>query len=520
MTKINRLFPLCIFYVLSIVFITACEVTDEAGDSGGGSNTKPVAHMVINEPSNMTIGSIVTFDASTSSDADGDSLLYHWSIISQPQDSLVNLSSLIDETPTLTIDAYGTYTVRLVASDSLLDSDPDLVTFTVIKQTLLEEFDFENNSSPEFTGDWKVGTNSTHSGTHSLQAPQFESSGTASTEIAFTQSHTQISFWHSNRFAPFNLYIDDVLYRTYKSYTASFEKVLISVPEGSHTYRWEITSAGSGTPAAYIDDISFSHIAPVSNTTGPYGFEEGFFTQEITGDWVIDNVKARDGSSSIRAPYFASAGTASTEIAFIQSHTQISFWHSNRFAPFNLYIDDVLYRTYKSYTASFEKVLISVPEGSHTYRWEITTAGSGIPEAYIDDISFSHIAPVSNTTGPYGFEEGFFTQEITGDWVIDNVKARDGSSSIRAPYFASAGTASTEIAFTQSHTQISFWHSNRFAPFNLYIDDVLYRTYKSYTASFEKVLISVPEGSHTYRWEITTAGSGIPEAYIDDISFL
>ena len=123
------------------------------------------------------------------------------------------------------------------------------------------------------------------------------------------------------------------------------------------------------------------------------------------------------------------------------------------------------------------------------------------------------------TTGPYGFEEGFFTQEFVGSWVSNNENSRDGSFSIRPPNFASAGTASTELVHNQTHTQLSFWYSARFESIELYIDDVLFDSYQNNISSFTNILISVSAGAHTYRWEVTTADSGTPETYVDDISF-
>ncbi|PYI83233.1 MAG: hypothetical protein DME26_15400, partial [Verrucomicrobia bacterium] len=73
-------------------------------------------------------GSLVTLDGSASSDADGNSLTFSWTILTAPAGSTAALSSTTAVMPTFTIDKFGTYVVRLIVNDGHVNSAPDTVT--------------------------------------------------------------------------------------------------------------------------------------------------------------------------------------------------------------------------------------------------------------------------------------------------------------------------------------------------------------------------------------------------------
>jgi predicted secreted protein len=73
------------------------------------------------------VGAFVTLDGTGSSDPDGDTLHYTWTLIERPAGSTAALSSPATVSPTFVPDRKGTYTARLVVNDGALASAPDTV---------------------------------------------------------------------------------------------------------------------------------------------------------------------------------------------------------------------------------------------------------------------------------------------------------------------------------------------------------------------------------------------------------
>ncbi|NDD25191.1 MAG: site-specific integrase, partial [Betaproteobacteria bacterium] len=84
------------------------------------ANSAPVANAGPNQ--NVTTGSTVTLVSSGSTDANGDTLTYRWSMASKPTSSVAALSSATAASPTFTADLAGTYVVNLVVNDGKVDS--------------------------------------------------------------------------------------------------------------------------------------------------------------------------------------------------------------------------------------------------------------------------------------------------------------------------------------------------------------------------------------------------------------
>ncbi|MDS4019133.1 MAG: S8 family serine peptidase [Candidatus Competibacter sp.] len=94
-------------------------------------NHTPIARAGLSQ--SVSVGETVTFDGSASSDFDGDTLAYTWSLIQKPQDSSAILSSPLAQQPTLVVDKPGHYVAQLIVNDGKVDSDS--VTVTVIAST-------------------------------------------------------------------------------------------------------------------------------------------------------------------------------------------------------------------------------------------------------------------------------------------------------------------------------------------------------------------------------------------------
>jgi hypothetical protein len=90
------------------------------------ANAAPVAHAGVAQ--SVTTGTLVTLDASASSDANGDAISYVWTLSSKPAGSTASLSNASSAKPTFTADLTGAYVASLVASDGALQSAVATVT--------------------------------------------------------------------------------------------------------------------------------------------------------------------------------------------------------------------------------------------------------------------------------------------------------------------------------------------------------------------------------------------------------
>ena len=78
------------------------------------------------------VGDTVTLDASGSSDADGDTITFSWTLISVPPGSSAVLSQSDVVDPDFVIDLPGSYVAQLIVNDGLDDSLSDAVTISTI----------------------------------------------------------------------------------------------------------------------------------------------------------------------------------------------------------------------------------------------------------------------------------------------------------------------------------------------------------------------------------------------------
>jgi hypothetical protein len=105
---------------------------DDSTDDQTSDNRPPVARAVTN--SCIAYGDDMVLDGRTSTDPDGDSLSYLWTIRSHPTGSTLANSdfepSRTDSHPTVTPDRLGTYVIELEVSDPDGASDDDTVGVT------------------------------------------------------------------------------------------------------------------------------------------------------------------------------------------------------------------------------------------------------------------------------------------------------------------------------------------------------------------------------------------------------
>jgi RHS repeat-associated protein len=79
-------------------------------------------------------GQLVTLNGTASSDPEGASLTFQWTIISQPTGNSVSLAGASTANPTFTPLVLGEYIIRLVVNDGQLASEPDTVKVTVVNR--------------------------------------------------------------------------------------------------------------------------------------------------------------------------------------------------------------------------------------------------------------------------------------------------------------------------------------------------------------------------------------------------
>jgi hypothetical protein len=94
------------------------------------ANTPPVADAGPDQT--VPVGASVQLDGSGSSDADGDSLTFAWTLESMPPGSGASLADPTALHPTFVADLPGSYTARLIVNDGTNDSAPDLVVITTV----------------------------------------------------------------------------------------------------------------------------------------------------------------------------------------------------------------------------------------------------------------------------------------------------------------------------------------------------------------------------------------------------
>jgi len=130
--------------IIVVVFLFSlvhgCGGGGSSGGSGGGSqgfgggapNNAPLANAGVDQTASKQ--QVVYLDGSASSDADGDSLTYAWTL-SAPAGNNASLSSSSSVNPTITPNVSGIYTLSLVVNDGKSNSSVDQMTITVTSNT-------------------------------------------------------------------------------------------------------------------------------------------------------------------------------------------------------------------------------------------------------------------------------------------------------------------------------------------------------------------------------------------------
>jgi hypothetical protein len=116
------------------------EDTDRVQVTSETANSAPVADA--GADATVYTGNRVELDSSGSSDADGDTLTYAWSMSSLPDGSGVSLRDAATARPSFTPDVAGDYVAKLTVNDGEANSEEDTVRITASEPALaMEQYD-------------------------------------------------------------------------------------------------------------------------------------------------------------------------------------------------------------------------------------------------------------------------------------------------------------------------------------------------------------------------------------------
>jgi hypothetical protein len=101
--------------------------------TASSDNSVPIANA--GPAQQVSVGATVTLDGSASTDADGDTLTYSWTLTSRPSGSTATLTNPTSVGPTFVPDVGGTYVASLVVNDGTFSSLPSTVSITALAST-------------------------------------------------------------------------------------------------------------------------------------------------------------------------------------------------------------------------------------------------------------------------------------------------------------------------------------------------------------------------------------------------
>ncbi len=141
------------------------------------NNVPPVANAGPDQP--VQTGDMVILDGTGSSDADGDTITYNWTITAKPAGSTATLDDSSSDIPIFTADLDGTYVIQLMVNDGNVDSAPDSTVVTAVTpsnpaptmqgQIIITEIMMDPDTLNDTFGEWFEVYNPSTTQTYDLQ---------------------------------------------------------------------------------------------------------------------------------------------------------------------------------------------------------------------------------------------------------------------------------------------------------------------------------------------------------------
>ena len=250
---------------LKSALVATCLIALGACGGGGGSsatvNHAPMA--VADATTGVLTGTLVTLDASRSSDDDGDALSYRWTLVAKPAASAAVLGNASALHPTFVADVTGSYTVRLIVNDGHVDSAPALLLIDATaagappgyRLVWADEFDVDGLPDPTR---WDYDTDHNAGGwfNHELQyyaRDRLENARVSGGRLIITARKEALSTradWGGQQYSSARL-----VTRGKASWTYGFVEVRAKLPCGSGTWPaiWTLGTGGTWPNDGEID---------------------------------------------------------------------------------------------------------------------------------------------------------------------------------------------------------------------------------------------------------------------------
>lgn len=295
-------------------------------------NSPPVANAGPDQT--VFLNSIVHLNGSASSDVDGDTLTYQWSLTSTPVGSAAQLSDPSAVTPTFTADVKGIFVAQLIVNDGHVDSTPSTVTISTVNsppvanagpnQTVQagRTVNLDGSKSSDVDGDpltfrWSIlslpdGSSATLSDPASVKPSFFGdkigtyvvqlivNDGTIDSTPATVTITTENTPPVANAGPNQSVFVGN---------TVTLDGSGSNDVDGdSVTYRWSLLSVPANSNAALSDPtlVNPTFVADVKGT---------YVAQLIVNDSFVDSAPATVTISTLNSPPVANAGPAQTVLA-------------------------------------------------------------------------------------------------------------------------------------------------------------------------------------------------------------